>query len=234
MRLPYPVKAVVFDMDGLLFDTESLYERAILGAARELGCDMSVEVFHRFVGTPWQTNRRLMIEHYGESYPVDALRTAWMRHFGVLVEEGLELKAGVLELLELLDRTGLPRAIATSSSHDTVRHHLGKHGLAERFHAVVAAGDYANSKPAPDPFLRAAARLGVEPRHCLALEDSHNGIHSASAAGMMAVMVPDLVAPTDEIMTLCSVVRSLHDVQPLLQSADDLQQADPGTMLEPK
>ncbi len=218
MILPRPVKAVVFDMDGLLFDTERLYEKAILSAARELGCEMSVEVFHRFVGTPWQNDRRVMIEQYGASYPADALREAWIRHFGLLVEDGLELKSGVLELLDLLDKIGVPRAIATSSSHGTVRHHLDVHQLARRFHAVVAAGDYANSKPAPDPFLRAAERLGVEPRHCLALEDSHNGIRSASAAGMMAVMVPDLVQPTEEIRALCSVVRSLHEVRAALPS----------------
>jgi HAD superfamily hydrolase (TIGR01509 family) len=228
MLLRHPAKAVVFDMDGLLFDTESLYGQAILRAAQELGCDMSLEVFYRFVGTPWHSNRRLMIEQYGESYPADALRDAWMRHFGILVEAGLELKPGAIELLDLLDTLGLPRAIATSSSHETVRHHLDRHRLARRFHAVVAAGDYLNSKPAADPFLRAAERLGVEPRQCLALEDSHNGVRSASAAGMMTVMVPDLVAPTDEIRRLCAVVHSLHDVSAALRSIS------PATMLEAK
>jgi HAD superfamily hydrolase (TIGR01509 family) len=228
MILPRPVKAVVFDMDGLLFDTESLYGKAILRAAEELGCDMSLEVFHRFIGTPWQNNRRVMIEQYGETYPADSLRDAWMRHFRLLVEAGLELKPGVLDLLDLLDALGLPRAIATSSSHATVRHHLDLHQLAGRFHAVVAAGDYLNSKPAADPFLRAAERLGVEPSQCLALEDSHNGVRSASAAGMMTVMVPDLVGPTDEIDGLCSVVRSLHEVSAVLRSIR------PETMLGPK
>jgi beta-phosphoglucomutase-like phosphatase (HAD superfamily) len=98
-----------------------------------------------------------------------------------------------------------------------VKHHLAAHDLAHRFHEIVAAGDYARSKPAPDPFLKAAERLGVDPRNCLALEDSFNGVRSASAAGMMAVMVPDLLQPTEEIRDLCAlVVGSLHDIPPLL------------------
>ena len=111
----------------------------------------------------------------------------------------LALKPGVVELLDVLDELRLPRAIATSSSHRTVRHHLAAHDLAGRFDAVVGSGDYAAGKPAPDPFLTAAERLGVEPRRCLALEDSHNGIRAASAAGMMTIMVPDLLEPTEEI-----------------------------------
>ncbi|HKV15610.1 MAG TPA: HAD family hydrolase, partial [Reyranella sp.] len=87
-----------------------------------------------------------------------------------------------------------------------------------RFHAVVAFGDYAASKPAADPFLKAAERLAVDPRDCLALEDSHNGIRAASAAGMMAIMVPDLIEPTEEIQRLCFVMRSLHDVRTLISS----------------
>src|SRR5471030_548760 len=145
MTLPGPVAAVVFDMDGLLFDTEKLYGRAILTAAKELGVEMSTEVFLTFVGTPWAHNRRQMLEAYGEAYPAEELRAAWMRHFKLLVAGNLDLKPGVEALLGLLDELGLPRAIATSSSHSTVVHHLGEHGLAGRFHHVVAAGDYANS-----------------------------------------------------------------------------------------
>lgn len=219
MALPRPVKAVVFDMDGLLFDTEALYGKSIVSAAEELGCEMSEEVFLRFVGTPWLHNRRVMIEVYGESYPADALREAWMRHFRLLIEDGLDLKPGVIELLDLLDAHGLPRAIATSSSHRTVEHHLGAHGLSERFHAVVASGDYANSKPAPDPFLKAAERLAVDPRDCLALEDSFHGVRAAHAAGMMTVMVPDMLEPTDEIRALCRVASSLHEVCLLISKA---------------
>lgn len=217
MILQRPVRAVVFDMDGLLFDTEKLHARAALAAAKEVGCELTMDVFHRFLGTT--EARRILQAHYGDSYPFDELRAAWGRQFKVLAETELELKPGALNLLDLLDELGLPRAIATSSSHNTVRHHLAAHDLAQRFHVVVAAGDYTASKPAPDPFLRAAERLAVAPSDCLALEDSHNGIRSASAAGMMAVMVPDLIEPTAEIERLCCVVPSLHDVRELILSS---------------
>ena len=141
----------------------------------------------------------------------------WVRHFWVIAETRLALKPGALELLDTLDQLRLPRAIATSSSRRTVERHLTAHNLTERFDVIVGHGDYEAGKPAPDPFLKAAERLGVEPRLCLALEDSHNGIRSASSAGMMTIMVPDLLEPTDEIRGLCTyVVRDLHEVRSLI------------------
>jgi HAD superfamily hydrolase (TIGR01509 family) len=217
MKLPRPPAAVIFDMDGLLFDTERLYGQAILTAAAEVGCAMSREVFLQLIGVPWEANRRFLLEHYGANYPVEALVTTWIQHFEGLSAVGLSMKPGVVELLDLLDELRLPRAIATSASHSTVQQHLAVHGLTDRFHGVVAHGDYAAGKPAPDPFLKAAKRLGVVPSLCLALEDSHNGVRSASAAGMMAVMVPDLIPPTGEIQGLCThVVADLHEVRRLL------------------
>jgi HAD superfamily hydrolase (TIGR01509 family) len=213
MRLPRQPAAVVFDMDGLLFDTETLYGEAILTAAAEVGCTMSRDVFLQLIGRSREVNHRFLLEHYGADYPLEALIAAWGRHFRVLAAAGLPLKPGAAELLDLLDELRLPRAIATSSTHATVRGHLVLHGLTDRFHGVVAHGDYASGKPAPDPFLKAAERLGVAPALCLALEDSHNGVRSASAAGMMTVMVPDLIPPTDEIQALCAfVVGDLHEV----------------------
>ena len=213
MRLPRQPAAVIFDMDGLLFDTETLYGEAILTAAAEVGCSMSRDVFLQLIGRSREVNHRFLLEHYGADYPLEALIAAWGRHFRVLAAAGLPLKPGAAELLDLLDELRLPRAIATSSTHATVRGHLVSHGLTERFHGVVAHGDYASGKPAPDPFLKAAERLGVAPALCLALEDSHNGVRSASAAGMMTVMVPDLIPPTDEIRDLCAhVAVDLHAV----------------------
>ena len=120
-------------------------------------------------------------------------------------------------MLNTLDDLWLPRAIATSSARETVEHHLHFHDLVGRFHQIVTHRDYALGKPAPDPFLKAAERLGVEPRSCLALEDSHNGVRSAAAAGVVMVMVPDLLEPTDEIRGLCAfVARDLHEVRHVL------------------
>jgi len=148
------------------------------------------------------------------TFPVDAFQEAWVRHFWVIAETRLELKPGALELLDALDRLRLPRAIATSSSRRTIERHLTAYDLLARFNEIVGHGDYEHGKPAPDPFLKAAERLGVEPRSCLALEDSHNGVRSAAAAGMMTVMVPDLLEPTDEIRKLCTfVARDLHEVR---------------------
>lgn len=213
MLLPRMPAAVVFDMDGLIFDTESLYQAAFLEAATQGGHDLPVAVIQRTIGVPWATSRLLLLEHMGSGFPVDRYFAQMNGHFERLAATELRVKPGVVELLDLLDDLALPRCIATSSAHTTVAGHLAAHGLTSRFHAVVGHGDYAASKPAPDPFLTAARRLGVDPADCLALEDSHNGVRSASAAGMMTVMVPDLLEPTDEIRALCAgVAHDLHAV----------------------
>jgi HAD superfamily hydrolase (TIGR01509 family) len=220
LNLPRLPGAVVFDMDGLLFDTEALYEEAIAAAAAERGREMPPAVFRRMLGNPWPTNREILLAHFGADFAVDALREAWVRRFEVMVETRLALKPGAAELLDTLDALGLPRAIATSSQRSNVEHHLAFHGLTGRFHAIAAAGDYVRGKPAPDPFLKAAERLGIAPERCLALEDSHNGVRSAAAAGMMTVMVPDLLEPDDEVRGLClHVARSLLEVRDALLEA---------------
>lgn len=220
MELPRCPEAVIFDLDGLLFDTESLYQEAIMAAADDVGQQMTSAIFHSMIGRPWLQTRAFLVSHYGSSFPVDEFRAAWNRHFDVIVETRLAVKPGVVELLDALDALALPRGIATSSSHKTVQHHLGAHDLGDRFHHIVASGDYAAGKPAPDPYLLAAERLGIEPQFCLALEDSHNGVRSAAAAGMMTIMVPDLLEATDEIRGLCTfVVRDLHMVRDLVVAA---------------
>jgi HAD superfamily hydrolase (TIGR01509 family) len=217
MKLSRTPSAVVFDMDGLLFDTETLYQEAIFLAAAESGHEVAPDFFSHTVGLPWAQCRALLLSHFGEAFPVEEFQATWVRHFWVIAETRLALKPGALELLDTLDKLRLPRAIATSSSHRTVERHLITHHLMERFDVIVGHGDYERGKPAPDPFLKAAERLGVEPRLCLALEDSHNGIRSASSAGVMTIMVPDLLEPTEEIRGLCAfVVPDLHEVRRLI------------------
>jgi HAD superfamily hydrolase (TIGR01509 family) len=217
MQLPHWPAAIVFDMDGLLFDTEKLYLEAICLAAAERGRTVTADVYNQTVGLPWAQTRNLLLAYFGEAFPIYEFQAAWIRHFWIMAEARLTLKPGVLELLDTLDELGLPRAIATSSSHRTVERHLLAYDLAGRFQAVVGHGDYDKAKPAPDPFLQAAARLGVAPHICLALEDSHNGVRSAYSAGMMTIMVPDLLEPTSEIQSFCVyVARDLHEVRRML------------------
>jgi HAD superfamily hydrolase (TIGR01509 family) len=219
MRLPCQPAAVVFDMDGLLFDTESIYERAALLAAAELGAKMDIAFFRSTIGSPWTAIRERLVDLYGPTFAVDELRAVAGRIFNELAEADLPLKPGVLELLDLLDTLGLRRAIATSSSRETVRRHLEAHGMVDRFHHVVAHDDCERHKPEPDPFLKAAGLLSVAPSLCLALEDSHMGVRAASAAGMMTIMIPDLILATEEIRGLCThVVDDLHAVRLLLET----------------
>lgn len=220
MSLPRAPRAVVFDMDGLLFDTEVLYRDCMSAAAQAMGAEMPGELYLRMIGSPWDASRGMLIDHYGESLDVEAFVEVAKQNFKSRVSVELGIKAGVIELLDTLDALGLPRAIATSSGHDAVDHNLAMHGLTERFHARVAHGDYARGKPNPDPFLTAAARLGVAPSDCLALEDSHAGVRAASSAGMMTIMVPDLLDPTQEMHDLCvRVAADLHEVERLLRAA---------------
>ena len=217
MTLPYRPGAVVFDMDGLLFDTEALWQEALLSAAAEGGREIPDQVYNGSIGVRRSQCRDLFLSHFGEDFLFDDFHANWRRHFWLIAENKLALKPGATELLDILDQFRLPRAIATSSSRTTVERHLTSHTLMDRFDQIICRGDYENGKPAPDPFLKAAERLGVEPRLCLALEDSHVGVRSASAAGTMTVMVPDLLEPTEEVRALCVlVVRDLHQVRDLI------------------
>jgi HAD superfamily hydrolase (TIGR01509 family) len=219
MTLPRAPRAVVFDMDGLIIDTESLYRDAVRAVAAAEGHDVSMELYGRTIGLTIDATRLLFTGHFGVQFDFDRFWAASAVRFHAMAETQLCLKSGVVELLDALDDADLPRAIATSSSHRSVTRHLKPHGVLERFQAVVAHGDYERGKPNPDPFLTAALRLGVAPEDCLALEDSHNGVRAAAAAGMMTIMVPDLLDPTDEMQALCvRIARDLHEVRGLLQA----------------
>jgi len=147
MTLPRPVAAVVFDMDGLLFDTETLYGEAILAAARELGCAMSHDVFLQLVGRSRELNYAFLRERYGADYPLDDLVVAWGRHFRRLAEPGLPLKPGAAELLDRLDALGLPKAL---------RHEL-RFPPAREGHGMIGSGMFVVN--APFGLAEEAARL---------------------------------------------------------------------------
>ncbi len=200
-------------MDGLIFDTEPLYRDVIIAAASDGGLEITHKFHHTTIGLSAEAFRAALSDRFGSGFDFDGFWAAASRRFYEMAASQLRLKAGVVELLDTLDAVRLPRAIATSSSHEDVQHHLAAHGLLDRFDAIVARGDYARGKPNPDPFFRAAERLGVEPTRCMALEDSYNGVRAANNAGMMTIMVPDLLAPTAEMEMLCvCIAKDLHEV----------------------
>jgi HAD superfamily hydrolase (TIGR01509 family) len=214
---PRAVEAVVFDMDGVLVDSERLFRDAMMEVSREQGSELPHAVFMRMVGGPRDQNRLVILEHFGADFDFETWVTAANARALARMNEGLLLKPGALELLDHLEAAGLPMAVATSAGRGAVDRELGPTGLIPRFQAIVTRDDCDRGKPHPDPFLAAAGRLGVAPESCLALEDSHNGVRSAAAAGMMTIMVPDLLEPTHEVAALClAVLPSLHDVRQLL------------------
>jgi HAD superfamily hydrolase (TIGR01509 family) len=218
MILPRPVLGVVFDMDGLLVDTETIWRDAQMAESEARGHPLPLEVVHSLIGLPWEHSQLKLRAYFGEIFDAEEYLEAAIRRVIAIKHEGVALKAGVIEMLDLLDQLKLPRAIATSSTHEIVQEHMGQSGLLPRFHAVMARGDYERAKPNPDPYLRAAEAIGIDPADCLALEDSHMGVRAAHAAGMMTVMVPDLLEATDEMHSLCvAVAETLHDVREALQ-----------------
>jgi HAD superfamily hydrolase (TIGR01509 family) len=220
LDLPRLPAAIVFDLDGLILDTERLWMAAMIETMADHGHHMTSEFYRTMLGTPWLGIRDRLVDRYGVSLPVDAVRADWTARFVKLCKKQLALKAGVAELLDFLDDHQIPAAVATSSPKDLAVEHLAHFGLAHRFRHIVAQGDYERGKPDPAPYLAAARRLGVGPSDCLALEDSQNGIRSASSAGMMTIIVPDLVEPTDEVSALClGVSLDLHEVRHALKLA---------------
>jgi HAD superfamily hydrolase (TIGR01509 family) len=204
MRAPRPLRrpaAVVFDMDGLMLDTEPLAARAWGEAARALGVDFDPALTERMIGRNFADCRMIVRAHHGDGYPVDTLMSEWHSAYDALVaREGLALKPGLLDLLAWLEEEEVPRAVATSTRRTRAQAKLEHTRLAGRFAALVGGDEIARGKPEPDIYLEAAAQLAVAPEACVALEDSEPGIHAALAAGMMPIMVPDLSPPSPALL----------------------------------
>lgn len=220
MSFPRRVEAVVFDMDGLLLDTETVYRAAMIEAGGAFGVTFTGADYAAMVGKTNPESAVLMAQWYGDDFPVRAFFERVWIDVEMLLEAETRLKTGVVEILDYLDDMGLPRGIATSNGIASVEKYLGRFDLLHRFHAVVANADVTRHKPHPDPYLEAARRIGVDPGLCLALEDSHPGVRAAHAAGMMTVMVPDILDPNEEMHEKCiHIADSLHVVLDLLKAS---------------
>ena len=218
------IRAVIFDMDGLLLDSERIALSIIADAALELGLPWRAEVGLAMVGLNSRDSDAIVRQHLGQDYPVDALRDAFGRRYEIAIDAGLiPAKDGAAELLDLLDALGLPRMVATSTRRSRAEPKLAAVGLLSRFHGMVCGDEVSRGKPDPEIFLAAAGRMGVAPQHCLVLEDSNAGIRGALAAGMRPVMVPDMLQPADDVLAAgVRLAASLLEVRDaFLADADD-------------
>ena len=212
--------AVVFDMDGLLIDSEAIYREAWVQGALALGYSDTVAFFTSIIGVPYRDCLPLIAAHFGPDFPMDAFERTCNERLADLAADGFPLKPGVCELLDTLAQQDLPLAVATSSRRDSASRHLSGVGIAGFFTCIVGREDVARGKPHPDLYEQATRSLGSDPAKCLALEDSWTGVRAAVAAGLATVMVPDLAPPPEEANDLClRVAADLHEVRAWL--ADD-------------
>lgn len=211
------VQAVILDMDGLIFDSERAAREAWRAALLARGYALSDEVYLQAVGRTAAEARAVFVRALGHDLPVEAIEQDKARRLRTLLGEAPPLKPGLTAVLDEAERLGLPAAVASATAAPEVRRRLAAVGLERRFGVVVGGDEVRAGKPAPDLFLRAAELLGVPPAACLVFEDAEAGIRAAAAAGMPAVMVPDLVQPSASCRALCAaVVDSLAAAVPVL------------------
>ena len=192
-------KAIIFDMDGLMIDTERLALKAWQLAGTDFGFPISDDIFITMVGRNRWDSDRTLVEIFGSDFPVDAVRKRYRTYVDGWIDEGkLVVKSGLLELLGFLDEISMPRAVATSTEYDRAIYKLSLTDLLDYFPIVIAGDQVQKGKPAPDIFLATAVQLGILPEHCLVLEDSDAGIQAAYEAGMTPVMIPDMKPPSEK------------------------------------
>jgi HAD superfamily hydrolase (TIGR01509 family) len=210
--IPTRPTAVLFDMDGLLLDTEAISRSTMIAAMAEQGLVMTEADFIPLVGVPDDANRIHLANVYGADFDYDGMRAIQARIKAEQWGDERPLKPGARRIVEAVAAMGLPAAVATSSHRINADAHLGHMGLRPFFKAVLTRDNVANGKPHPDLYLAAAAALGMAPGDCLALEDSHNGVRAAHAAGVPVIMVPDLLPPTDEMHAKALAIAPSLDV----------------------
>lgn len=217
-------KAIVFDMDGVIFDSERLVLECWKEIAQIKGMKDMDEVFRKCIGTNSLKTKEILLEHYGVDFPFEAFRKEASILFHSRYNNGrLPMKIGIKELLIYLKEQGIQIGLASSTRYEVVRQELQDAGILSYFQSLTCGDMVKQSKPEPEIFLKACESLLVKPEEAIAIEDSFNGIRSAYRAGMFPIMVPDMIVPNEEMKQLAGeIFLSLVEVKEWLQKEEIL------------
>jgi HAD superfamily hydrolase (TIGR01509 family) len=205
------IKAVVLDLDGLMFNTEEIFHEAGIELMRRHGREMTDEFFTLIMGRRAEEGYPLLVKAAGlDVEPMELWRESHDLFLSML-DEQLAPMPGLFELLDQIERSGLPKGVATSSDSQYLRRILTRFDILDRFHITLTAEDVTNGKPHPEIYLKAAVRLNVDPREMLVLEDSHNGSKAAAAAGAYIISVPHRHSRHQDFTHVRYVASSLID-----------------------
>lgn len=194
------IKAAIFDMDGVLFDTEKLYERFWIEAARISGFNMTKEDVSAIRSTDQNTAERIIKGRLGEAFDYRSIRKLRQKLMADYIDStGIEVKPGVRKTLDMLRSNNIKIGLATTSNEKRAKHYLSLGGIYDYFDAVISSDMISRGKPDPMIYLTAAKALNTDPKECIAFEDSYNGVRSAYSAGCHVVMVIDRDMPDEEM-----------------------------------
>jgi HAD superfamily hydrolase (TIGR01509 family) len=214
----FDLQLVIFDMDGLMLDTEPVSHDGWCEAGKQMGFNMGEDIYRRLVGTNYNLCKQRMKDYMGYSFDFDeayAIRSSYVRQH--VDKHGISVKKGLNEILDIVDRLGIKKCVATSTDRKRAHELLSIVGIADRFDGMVGGDSIKNSKPDPEIFLKAASDCGVKPENCLVLEDSETGIQAAHRAGMRSVIVPDMFTPGFDVLAKVSAVcEDLNEAAELL------------------
>ena len=212
--------AVIFDVDGLMLDTERIASGIWKQIIHEHGHVLKDELYYQLIGRTCRDTEDILKSEYGDNFPVTTAYNKRIKYFEDYAENhGIPQKPGLDDLLQYLDSVHARKAVATSTSRKAAELKMIKGLIRHHFDVVVCGDEVANGKPEPDIFLRAAELLGVIPDGCVVLEDSEAGIRAAHKAGMIPIMVPDMIKPSPEVQDMTyAIADSLRDVKDLLHT----------------
>ena len=215
------IKGVIFDMDGLMFDTERIWATLWKPALATLGLPYKEGLDAAARGSAGDSMRAVLRRFYGPDCDTDAIMDALHAQAETAFQAPPPKKPGLDEILAWLEQRHIPMVVASSSRMASIRHHLDSWGLTHYFKAVISGEQFISSKPDPEIFYRAAEMLGTAPEHTLVLEDSYNGVRAGAAGGFVTVMVPDLLPADDEMRGLYTMeCASLNEVLAKLKTGE--------------
>ncbi len=214
------IKMVIFDMDGLMFDTERLASTTWKEAGEKFGYDIDYDVFRKTVGLNKPESGEVYRKYYGKEFPYEDMRLEKIKLAeSHILSNGVPLKEGIFELLKYLKGRGLKIALATLTKRSRTEMLLGLSDTKKYFDLITCGDEIQNGKPDPEIFLTSTRKMNLKPENCIVLEDSEYGIIAASRAGMLPFMVPDLVKPEGELEEMIfKKFNNLKEVKSYLES----------------